>query len=73
MTTYKITEIATGKVISYESDDAQQRLTDAELAAKGLQRTPSAFPVGAPSVHDTLRVKDSKTWTLEDVANWLKG
>ena len=32
-----------------------------------------ARAVPPPTIRDVLRAKDSKTWTLEDVAEWLKG
>ncbi len=47
MKTFAIFETATGNLISHETDDALQRLTDAQLTAKGLSRieVPEQLPV----------------------------
>lgn len=89
VTWYALYNVADGTLISQESDECSQRLTDAQLQAKGVARKVIAGPVAsgeqwnpatlkkesAPVVNDprvALTVKASGSWTLADIADWLK-
>jgi hypothetical protein len=88
---FAIYKTADNSLVSVETDDALQRVTDVQLASQGMARVavsqqpdathqwnPGSKTVavvalsGNAAMLQTLLAKSSATWTLADVADWLK-